>query len=173
MGIFDSISQAVLDAQRAVQGTAPAADGGAGAAAGGGVAGILAPGGEPVDVVAVLTARQAAKGGPALNWKTSIADLMRLLDLDPSLEHRKALATELGYTGALDGSAEMNIWLHRKVMEGLAANGGNEPFVDGGGAGEPRQRQHMTFKAGLVMVHRRLPHGTRRRQARNQNHGRS
>ena len=69
----------------------------------------------------------AARGGPALNWKTSIADLMRLLDLDPSLDNRKALATELGYTGAKDGSAEMNIWLHRKVMEGLAANGGQVP----------------------------------------------
>jgi hypothetical protein len=82
---------------------------------------------QPVDVEAVLTEKQRAKGGPALNWRTSIADLMRLLDLDPSLENRKALATELGYTGAKDGSAEMNIWLHRKVMEGLAANGGRVP----------------------------------------------
>ena len=80
-----------------------------------------------VDVEAVLTERMRAKGNPQLNWRTSIADLMRLLDLDPSLENRKALATELGYTGAKDGSAEMNIWLHRKVMEGLAANGGQVP----------------------------------------------
>ncbi len=80
-----------------------------------------------VNVEAVLTERMRAKGNPNLNWRTSIADLMRLLDLDPSLENRKALATELGYTGAKDGSAEMNIWLHRKVMEGLAANGGQVP----------------------------------------------
>ena len=52
---------------------------------------------------------------------------MKLLDLDPSLDNRKALATELGYTGAKDGSAEMNIWLHRKVMEELAKNGGRVP----------------------------------------------
>ena len=82
---------------------------------------------QPVNVEAVLAEKQRAKGGPALNWRTSIADLMRLLDLDPSLENRKALATELGYAGAKDGSAEMNIWLHRKVMEGLAANGGQVP----------------------------------------------
>jgi hypothetical protein len=82
---------------------------------------------QPVDVEAVLTEKQRAKGGPALNWKTSIADLMRLLDLDPSLDNRKQLATELGYAGAKDGSAEMNIWLHRKVMEALAANGGRVP----------------------------------------------
>ena len=82
---------------------------------------------QPVDVEAVLTEKQRAKGGPALNWRTSIADLMRLLDLDPSLENRKALATELGYTGAKDGSAEMNIWLHRKVMEELERSGGTVP----------------------------------------------
>lgn len=136
MSFMDAINQAILNAARQ-QGAAPAAavdaaaTGGAAAAAGGGAGnafwGALAPGGQPIDVDAVLTQRMAARGGPALNWKTSIADLMRLLDLDPSLEHRKALATELGYTGALDGSAEMNIWLHGKVMEGLAANGGRVP----------------------------------------------
>src|SRR5205085_9998893 len=133
---MDAINQAIVNAARQ-QGAIPAAPVAApveaaaasGAAAGGagGFWGALAPGGQPIDVNAVLTQRMAARGGPALNWKTSIADLMRLLDLDPSLDHRKALATELGYTGALDGSAEMNIWLHRKVMEGLAANGGNVP----------------------------------------------
>ena len=127
MGIFESINSAILTAAQTAAGqTSAAADGVAAGAGAGGLAS-LAPGGQPVDVEAVLTARQAAKGGPALNWKTSIADLMRLLDLDPSLDNRKELATELGYTGAKDGSAEMNIWLHRKVMEGLAANGGNVP----------------------------------------------
>ena len=52
---------------------------------------------------------------------------MKLLDLDSSLDNRKALATELGYTGAKDGSAEMNIWLHRRVMEELAKNGARVP----------------------------------------------
>ena len=136
MSLMDAINQAIVNAARQ-QGAIPAAPAAApveaaaasGAAAGGagGFWGALAPGGQPIDVDAVLTQRMAARGGPALNWKTSIADLMRLLDLDPSLDNRKALATELGYTGAKDGSAEMNIWLHRKVMEGLAANGGNVP----------------------------------------------
>ena len=140
MSFMDAINQAIINAARQ-QGAIPAAPAaapaeapvqeavaaGADVGAAGGLAAALAPGGQPIDVEAVLTQRMAARGGPALNWKTSIADLMRLLDLDPSLEHRKALATELGYTGALDGSAEMNIWLHRKVMEGLAANGGNVP----------------------------------------------
>lgn len=64
----------------------------------------------------------AQKGAPS-NYKTSIVDLMKLLDLDPSLENRKELAQELGYTGALDGSAEMNIWLHKQVMASLANRG--------------------------------------------------
>lgn len=83
--------------------------------------------GQPVDVEAALTAKQQAKGNPQLNWKSSIVDLMKLLDLDSSLDNRKKLATELGYTGALDGSAEMNIWLHRRVMEELARNGATVP----------------------------------------------
>ena len=69
----------------------------------------------------------AAKGNPDLNYKSSIVDLMKLLDMDSSLDNRKELATELGYTGAKDGSAEMNIWLHKHVMRQLAANGGKVP----------------------------------------------
>ena len=61
------------------------------------------------------------------NWKQSIVDLMKLLDIDSSLASRKQLAQELGYKGALDGSAEMNIWLHKQVMRELAANGGKVP----------------------------------------------
>ena len=82
---------------------------------------------EPVDVEAVLNQRMADKGNPALNWRSSIVDLMKLLDLDSSLDNRKELATELGYTGAKDGSAEMNIWLHKRVMSELARNGGKVP----------------------------------------------
>ncbi|HYD38937.1 MAG TPA: DUF3597 domain-containing protein [Allosphingosinicella sp.] len=77
----------------------------------------------PVDVDAVL-ADLASKKGEKLNYQTSIVDLMKLLDLDPSLANRKELATELGYTGAKDGSAEMNIWLHKRVVEELEKNGG-------------------------------------------------
>jgi hypothetical protein len=60
-------------------------------------------------------------------WKTSIVDLMKLLKLDSGLGARKQLAQELGYTGALDGSAEMNVWLHKQVMIKLAEGGGKVP----------------------------------------------
>jgi 3-oxoacyl-ACP reductase-like protein len=78
-----------------------------------------APAPKPVDLDAVLT-HMAEKRGAASNYKNSIVDLMKLVGMDSSLAARKELATDLGYTGALDGSAEMNIWLHKKVMEKLA-----------------------------------------------------
>jgi 3-oxoacyl-ACP reductase-like protein len=80
-----------------------------------------------VDVEQVLVSIAKSKGNPNLNWRTSIVDLMKLLDLDSSLENRKELATELGYTGDKDGSAEMNIWLHQAVMRELANHGGKVP----------------------------------------------
>jgi hypothetical protein len=61
------------------------------------------------------------------DWKSSIVDLMKLLKLDSGLGARKQLAQELGYTGALDGSAEMNVWLHKQVMTKLAETGGKVP----------------------------------------------
>ncbi len=79
-----------------------------------------------VDVEALLDGLHAKASQP-LNWRTSIVDLMKLLGLDSSLAERKGLAQELGYTGQLDGSAEMNLWLHRQVMHQLAANGGKVP----------------------------------------------
>lgn len=80
---------------------------------------------QPVDVdVDAILADAAAKKGEKLNYQSSIVDLMKLLDLDASLANRKELATELGYTGAKDGSAEMNIWLHKRVMEDLEKSGG-------------------------------------------------
>jgi hypothetical protein len=70
----------------------------------------------------------AAKNPGKLNWKTSIVDLLKLLDLDSSLAARKALADELGAPSALeDGSAEMNVWLHRTVLAKVAENGGHVP----------------------------------------------
>jgi hypothetical protein len=89
-----------------------------------------APGAQPaqgVNVEQVLKQRAEQKGNPDLNWRSSIVDLMKLLDLDSSLDNRKALAAELGYTGAKDGSAEMNIWLHRQVMTQLESSGGVVP----------------------------------------------
>ncbi|HEY5868868.1 MAG TPA: DUF3597 domain-containing protein [Candidatus Tectomicrobia bacterium] len=80
----------------------------------------------PVDVAAVLNGL-AATHTERLDWQHSIVDLLKLVDLDSSLEARKELATDLGYTGALDGSAAMNMWLHKTVMQKLAANGGKVP----------------------------------------------
>lgn len=77
-----------------------------------------------VDVEANLT--EMAQG-QSLNWRTSIVDLMKLLGIDSSLANRKELAQELGYTGAVDGSAEMNLWLHKATMRKLAENGGKVP----------------------------------------------
>ncbi|WP_225008944.1 DUF3597 domain-containing protein [Novosphingobium percolationis] len=79
---------------------------------------------QDVDVEAQLS--QLAQG-KTLNWQSSIVDLMKLLGIDSSLENRKDLARELGYTGALDGSADMNIWLHKATMCKLAENGGKVP----------------------------------------------
>jgi hypothetical protein len=69
----------------------------------------------------------AAKSSEKLNWKTSIVDLMKLLQLDSSLTARKELAKELNYTGDTNDSASMNVWLHRQVMNKVAANGGKVP----------------------------------------------
>jgi hypothetical protein len=79
-----------------------------------------------VDVEAVMT-KLASESKEKLDWRKSIVDLMKLLQLDSSLTARKALAKELGYTGDTNDSATMNIWLHRQVMQKLAANGGKVP----------------------------------------------
>ena len=79
-----------------------------------------------VDVEQMLDG-MAAKSTEKLNWKTSIVDLMKLLGLDSSLTSRKLLASELQYTGDMNDSAAMNIWLHRQVMNKVAANGGKVP----------------------------------------------
>ena len=73
-----------------------------------------------IDVNAVLTQKAAEKGQP-LNWQTSIVDLMKVLDLDPSHENRVSLAHELGYDGDIEDSATMNIWLHKHVMANLGS----------------------------------------------------
>lgn len=69
----------------------------------------------------------ASDKGRKLAWRTSIVDLMELLGLDSSLSNREQLARELGYAGALDGSPEMNRWLHDEVMRKLAESGGRLP----------------------------------------------
>ena len=79
------------------------------------------------DVVAQLE-QKAAANAQKLNWRTSIVDLLKLLDLDSSLTARKELATELGCPADLMGdSAQMNMWLHKEVLKRIAQNGGNIP----------------------------------------------
>ncbi len=79
-----------------------------------------------VDVEAVLT-DMASKYSHPVNWRESIVDLMSMLGMDNSLAQRKELAKELGYTGDMNDSAKMNIWLHKQVMQKLAENGGKVP----------------------------------------------
>jgi hypothetical protein len=119
MSIFGKIMGAIFGTKADA---APA--GGAAAPAGGGAA--AAPGAATVDVAPILDKAVAAKG-EKLDWKHSIVDLMKALDIDSSLSARKELAKELGYTGDTNDSASMNIWLHKQVMTKLAANGGKLP----------------------------------------------
>ncbi|MCZ7471171.1 DUF3597 domain-containing protein [Agrobacterium sp. O3.4] len=79
-----------------------------------------------VDVASILDAA-VKKNGQKLDWKHSIVDLLKALDLDSSLSARKELAGELGYTGDTSDSATMNIWLHKAVIKKLAENGGKVP----------------------------------------------
>lgn len=84
------------------------------------------PSPEPVDVAAVLAAMAEMQGGGG-NYRTSIVDLLKLLQLDSSLDARKELATELGVNAGPAGSAEQNIALQKAVLQKLAENGGQVP----------------------------------------------
>ncbi|MEH2546482.1 hypothetical protein V1283_003127 [Bradyrhizobium sp. AZCC 2262] len=127
MSIFGKIMSAIFGSK------ADAAPAGGGAAAGagssGGAAGSSGGAAAPaatVDVAPILDQAVKAKG-EKLEWRTSIVDLMKALDIDSSFAARKELAKELGYTGDSNDSASMNIWLHKQVMAKLAANGGKLP----------------------------------------------
>jgi hypothetical protein len=117
MSIFGKIMGAIFGSKAEAAPTA--ADAGASATA------TAAPA-QTVDVVPILEKAAAAKK-EKLNWRTSIVDLMKVLDLDSGLAARKELAKELGYTGDTNDSAKMNVWLHKQVMNKLAANGGKVP----------------------------------------------
>ena len=80
----------------------------------------------PVDVEAILNGL-AQQSRQKLDWRHSIVDMMKLLEMDSSLEARKTLAKELNYSGDTNDSAAMNIWLHKQVMQKLAENGGKVP----------------------------------------------
>jgi hypothetical protein len=108
----------------AASSSAPASSGPSTTAASGAAAG--AGGKQNVDVGAVLDGL-ASKNSQKLDWKHSIVDMMKLLDMDSSLSARKELASELHYSGDTNDSAAMNIWLHKQVMQKLAENGGKVP----------------------------------------------
>jgi hypothetical protein len=127
MSIFGKIMSAIFGTK------AEAAPAGGGAAAGtasssgvGSSGGAAAAPAVTVDVAPILDKAVKAKG-EKLEWRTSIVDLMKALDIDSSFSARKELAKELGYTGDSNDSASMNIWLHKQVMTKLAANGGKLP----------------------------------------------
>jgi Domain of unknown function (DUF3597) len=128
MSIFGKIMSAIFGSKAtaapASGGAAPSTGSGTGST-GGSPASSAAPA-ATVDVAAILDKAVAAKG-ERLQWRTSIVDLMKALDIDSSFAARKELATELGYTGDSNDSASMNIWLHKQVMAKLAANGGKLP----------------------------------------------
>ena len=124
MSIFGKIMSAIFGSK------ATAAPVGGGAAAGTATSGgspAAAPAAvQTVDVAPILDKAVAAKG-EKLEWRTSIVDLMKALDIDSSFTARKELAKELGYTGDSNDSASMNIWLHKQIMTKFAANGGKLP----------------------------------------------
>ncbi len=132
MGILSSIKEKILGkapepAKPAATTSAPAGATAAAIAAAAGKAALAKEAAKPVDVEAVLEAAVKAKG-VKLNWRESIVDLMKALDLDSSLAARKELAADLKYSGPhADGSAEKNIWLHKQLMKTLAENGGKIP----------------------------------------------
>ena len=116
MSIFSRIKDAIFGKASAAEGAPAGAPGSAGGGAG-------MP---QVDVEKVVS-EMAAQKKEKLDWRKSIVDLMKVLDLDSSLKARQELAKELKYEGDMNDSAKMNIWLHKQVMNKLAANGGKVP----------------------------------------------
>jgi hypothetical protein len=125
MSVFGNIMSAIFGHSTAPKPAAPASSSTTQSKAASAQAGPAAAG--SVDVAAImdkLTAQSKEKG---LDWRKSIVDMMKLLDLDSSLGARKELAQELHYAGNTNDSAAMNVWLHQQVMTKLAENGGRVP----------------------------------------------
>ncbi len=121
MSIFSKIMSAIWGASSSATGSASAAPTSPASSS--------SPAASPmamVDVEAVMT-KLAAQAAEKLDWRKSIVDLMKLLNLDSSLAARKQLAQELHYSGDMNDSAAMNVWLHKQVMQKLAENGGKVP----------------------------------------------
>jgi|SRR5690348_1109491 hypothetical protein len=126
MSIFGKIMSAIFGTKADAAPAGGGAAAGTGSSAGGSSGGAAAAPAATVDVAPILDQAVKAKG-EKLEWRTSIVDLMKALDIDSSFAARKELAKELGYTGDSNDSASMNIWLHKQVMSKLAANGGKLP----------------------------------------------
>ena len=135
MGIFDKIKGAIFGRAEAAPAEAPASDATTGKAPTSQPAAPASPTAsapastapaQSVDVAAILEKAVAGKK-QKLNWRTSIVDLMKALDMESSLAERKELAAELGYTGSTSDSAKMNTWLHKALLKKLAENGGKVP----------------------------------------------
>ena len=130
MGILSNIFRKIFPSSHpAVQAPAlgTAAPAPAGTVGGAVPAPAPAPVSKQIDMVDVEALLNGMPNSSSLNWRSSIVDLLKLLDLDSSLASRKELAAELNFTGDTSDSASMNIWLHRQVMNKLAANGGKVP----------------------------------------------
>ncbi|WP_407181534.1 DUF3597 domain-containing protein [Bradyrhizobium sp. STM 3562] len=132
MSVFGKIMSAIFGNHAAATPTGGTA--GSGATAGGTSAAPpsastqAAPAAPPQSVdVAAIVDKAVAAHHEKLEWRTSIVDLLKALDIDSSLAARKELAKELGYTGDTNDSASMNVWLHKQVMAKLVANGGKLP----------------------------------------------
>ncbi len=129
MSVFGNIVSAIFGHAAKAEPAPATAGASAGSGAPGSSASPAAPSVSPlsqVDVESVLV-QLASRNKEKLDWRKSIVDLMKLLDLDSSLPARKELAKELHYTGDTNDSATMNIWLHKQVMIKLAENGGKVP----------------------------------------------
>jgi hypothetical protein len=124
MSIFGNIMSSIFGHGKAQPAQPPAAAPASGSDAK--TAAAPAAGQAQVDVAAVLT-DLASKNKEKLDWRNSIVDLMKLLKLYSGLSARKELAKELNYTGDMNDSARMNVWLHKQVMVQLAENGGKVP----------------------------------------------
>jgi hypothetical protein len=122
-----------------------------------------------VDVAGVLT-KLASEKKEKLDWRTSIVDLMKLLDLDSSLSARKELAQELHYSGDTNDSASMNVWLHKQVMRKLAENGGKVPEeLRASRLLGTASSKTLTATRGFLWLRARLPPRTRRKPGKDRN----
>jgi Domain of unknown function (DUF3597) len=134
MGLFSNLLTKVFGQQAAATTTPPPTGAGgpakAGAPAAAGAPTVASAGSTTpaatVDVTAVLDGL-AAKNSEKLDWRKSIVDLMKLVDMDSSLASRKELAKDLNYTGDTSDSAKMNVWLHKEVIRKISENGGKVP----------------------------------------------